>query len=312
MDDDGPVKALVTGGAGFIGSAIATALVERGDEVVVFDSFVAGRPEAVPTDAKVIHGDIRDLDAFTAACDGVDVVFHHAAIRSVPKSVEAPGLTNDTNVTGTLNVLLGAEQAGVQRVVYASSSSVYGGTDGISTEDLPTNPLSPYAVSKLAGEMYCRVWSSLGRLSTVSLRYFNVFGPGQHSDSQYSAVFPAFISALIGERAPVIQWDGEQGRDFTYIDDVVDANLKAAAAGDDASGQVVNIGSGDPKSINGVLAAVAAEIRWIDPVFEPKRPGDIKMSHADITSARSLLGWSPSTPWPEAVAATVAWFTKVS
>lgn len=224
--------------------------------------------------------------------------------------MEAPGLTNDTNVTGTLNVLLAAEQAGAKRVVYASSSSVYGGTDAISTEDLPTDPLSPYAVSKLAGEMYCRVWSSLDRLSTVSLRYFNVFGPGQHSDSQYSAVFPAFVSALLEDRPPTIQWDGEQGRDFTYIDDVVDANLKAADAGDRASGRALNVGSGSPRSINEVLKAISKEIKWVDPEFQPKRPGDIRLSHADISAARDLIGWAPSTRWDDAIAATVKWFRE--
>jgi nucleoside-diphosphate-sugar epimerase len=307
-------KALVTGGAGFIGSAIARALVQSGWRVRVLDNFMTGFEENVPAEAELVRGDLRDLGAVGRAVQDVDVVFHQGALRSVARSVDAPQLTQECNVLGTLNVLLAAEQTGVRRVVYASSSSVYGDVDGqTNQENMPPNPLSPYAVSKLAGEYYCRVWTHLKGLSTVSLRYFNVFGPGQHPESKYAAVFPAFISALIADEAPEVHWDGEQSRDFTYIDDVVRANLLAAEAGEEVSGAVFNIGGGRAKTVNEVLSAISRTMgKWIDPVHAPQRAGDVRHTRSDISRAQQVLQWSPGEPWESAVQQTVDWFLITS
>lgn len=301
------MRAVVTGGAGFIGSAIARALRERGDDVVVFDDLSSGSEGAVPGGATLIVGDIKDLDATKEAFTGAEVIFHQAALRSVPRSLDEPALVHETNASGTLYVLLAAEAVGARKVVYASSSSVYGGAlEGVSREDMPVRPLSPYAVSKVAGEMYCTVWSSLGRISTISLRYFNVFGPGQSSDSKYAAVFPAFISALKRGEAPEIHWDGEQSRDFTYIDDVVRANL---LAGDGDETGVMNIARGSPRSVNSVFTDISRILGTsIEPRRVPKRPGDIRDSHADVSRAGQLLSWKAESEWDEAVRATVGWF----
>jgi UDP-glucose 4-epimerase len=304
------MKALVTGGAGFIGSAVASALVRRGDDVRVLDSFLTGFRANIPEGAELVEGDLRDEDALRRATAGVEVVFHQAAIRSVPKSIDDPFASNGCNVTGTLHLLDAARQAGVRRVVYASSSSVYGDPpDRLRREDQRPDPVSPYGVSKLAAEMYCRVWTAVHGLSTVSLRYFNVFGPRQHPESLYSAVFPAFVSALVEGRPPEVHWDGEQSRDFTFIDDVVAANLLAAEAGPAADGAVINIGAGRPKTVNDVLRSVSdATGRWIEPVRSPKRPGDVRDTIADVARARELLGWEAKADWDSAVGETVAWF----
>jgi nucleoside-diphosphate-sugar epimerase len=306
------VKALVTGGAGFIGSAIARALVEGGWTVRVLDNFLTGFEENVPLGAELMRADIRDLEAVRLACRGVEVVFHQGALRSVERSVDNPRLTQDCNVVGTLNVLLGSEETGVRRVVYASSSSVYGDLNSLANrEDSLPEPASPYAASKLAGEYYCRVWTRLKGLSTVSLRYFNVFGPGQHPESKYAAVFPAFISALAAGRPPEVHWDGEQSRDFTYIDDVVRANILAALGDDRVDGEVLNIGGGHPKSVKEVLDSVSENLgRWIDPIPTPKRSGDVRRTWADITKAKKLLGWEPRVTWDRAVETTVHWFLE--
>jgi nucleoside-diphosphate-sugar epimerase len=272
---------------------------------------MTGFEENVPVGAELVRGDLRDLEVVGRAAQDVEVIFHQGALRSVARSVDAPQLTQECNVLGTLNVLLAAEQAGVRRVVYASSSSVYGDVDGrANREDMSPDPMSPYAASKLAGEYYCRVWTRLKGLSTVSLRYFNVFGPGQHPESKYAAVFPAFIAALVSDRAPEVHWDGEQSRDFTYIDDVVRANFLAAEADDRVSGARVNIGGGRPKSVNEVLAAVSQALdgKWIDPVHTPKRVGDVRHTKSDISQARNLLKWSPEVSWESAVRQTVDWF----
>ena len=302
---------LVTGGAGFIGSAVARAALAQGATVRVLDSLVTGHRGNVPEGAEFLLGDLRDPEALRTACAGVDVVYHQAALRSVARSVDEPLPTEETNVLGTLHLLQAAEAAGVRRVVYASSSSAYGETSaGVNREEAHPRPMSPYAVSKLAAEYYCRVWTRLNGLSTVSLRYFNVFGPGQRSDSRYAAVFPALISALVAGHAPEVHWDGEQSRDFTYIDDVVAANLAAAAAGPQADGAVCNIGAGRAKTVNETLAAVSEVLGvWIEPRRLPMRPGDVRATLASITRAKELLGWEPRADWREAVAATVAWFT---
>jgi nucleoside-diphosphate-sugar epimerase len=305
------VRALVTGGGGFIGSAIARRLLAEGWEVRVLDNFLTRSKESVPPEADLVVGDLRELDDCRRAAEGTDVVFHQGALRSVPRSVDDPVLADRCNVQGTLHVLMAAEEAGVRRVVYASSSSVYGDRrEGLNREDMTTDPLSPYAAGKLAGELYCRVWTGLNRLSTVALRYFNVFGPGQSAESRYAAVFPAFISSLVASRPPELHWDGEQARDFTFIDDVVEANLLAASAGPGADGRVLNVGGGDPKTVNETLRAVADAVgTWIDPVRLPRRVGDVRRTHADIRLAREVLGWEPRVRWPDAVQATVRWFT---
>lgn len=304
------MRVVVTGGAGFIGSALSAALVDRGDEVVVVDDLSSGKRERVPEKATLIVADIRERDALLDAFGDAEVVFHQAALRSVPRSLDEPMLVHEVNGTGTLNVLLCAEESGTRRVVYASSSSVYGGAqDGKSVEDAAPNPLSPYAVSKLIGECYCNVWATLGRVSTISLRYFNVFGPGQSADSRYAAVFPAFISALQRGEAPEIHWDGEQSRDFTFIDDVVRANLLAASPESVADGQVVNIAGGTPRTINDVYRAVCEALDAdVEPRRVSKRSGDIRHSYADRTRAERLLSWQPLVPWNDAVLATVEWF----
>jgi len=304
------MRALVTGGAGFIGAALAAALLARGDEVVALDDLSAGDATRVPVGAALVIADIRDGDALADACSSIDVVFHHAAVKSVPRSMNEPVLVHDVNAGGTLNVLRAAERAGVKRVIYASSSSIYGGSDGSpSYEDDPPNPMSPYAVSKLAGEYYCRVWSSLRKVPTVTLRYFNVFGPGQPADSQYAAVFPAFISALQRDEQPVIYGDGEQTRDFTFISDIVHANLLAADADALVDGAVINTAGGDPRSVNDVFRSVSQVLEsLISPHHEPERLGDVRHSLADPTRANELLGWKPEARWEDAVAATVEWF----
>jgi nucleoside-diphosphate-sugar epimerase len=303
--------ALVTGGAGFIGSTIARALIREGTPVRVFDNLIAGFREVVPPEAEFQLGDLRNPEEIGKACEGIDVIYHQAALRSVAKSVDEPLITEECNVMGTLNLLNAAEQAGVRRVVYAASSSAYGETtEGINVETATPNPLSPYAVSKLAAEYYCRNWTHLHGLSTVSLRYFNVFGPGQHPESKYAALFPGLISALAAGKAPEVHWDGEQTRDFTYVEDVARANLAAARADTRVDGEVINIGAGRAKSVNETLAAICKVMDlWIEPVRTPKRQGDVRSTLADISKAKELLGWEPEADWEDAIAATVGWFT---
>jgi nucleoside-diphosphate-sugar epimerase len=304
------VKVLVTGGAGFIGSSLAAALVREGHDVRILDNFSTGFRENLPDGADIVEGDLTELDDVRAAVKGTELVFHQAAIRSVPRSVDDPLASHEANATGTLNVLIAATDENVRRVVYASSSSVYGDPgSALRREDMPSDPISPYGASKLAGEQYCRVWTRVHGLPTVSLRYFNVFGPRQHPESKYAAVFPAFIAALIDGRAPEVHWDGEQTRDFTFIEDVVAANMRAAEAGPEADGHAFNIGAGRPKSVNEVLRSVADALgTWVDPERSPMRTGDVRDTLADITRAREILGWEPRAVWEGAVAATVDWF----
>jgi UDP-glucose 4-epimerase len=304
------LNVLVTGVGGFIGSSLADALVRRGDDVRGLDCFLTGFRDNVPDGVSLVEGDLRDLDDVRNACEGAEIVFHQGALRSVPRSVDNPLEADRCNVLGTLNVLVAAHSSGVRKVVYASSSSVYGDPpERLRVETQRPDPVSPYAVSKLAGEHYCRAWTALHGLSTVSLRYFNVFGPRQHPESKYSAVFPAFVGALLRGEAPELHWDGEQSRDFTFIDDVVAANLAAAAAGSEADGEAFNIGAGRPKTVNDVLRSVAdAAGRWIEPVHAPRRAGDVRHTLADITKAQRVLGWEPHADWDEGVHACVEWF----
>ena len=307
------MRALVTGGAGFIGSHLAHALVDRGAEVRVLDNFFTGRPENVPPGAELVDGDIADPDAVAVAVDGVDVIFHQAAHRAVPRSVEAPLATNRANTHGTLALLAAAQGAGVRRVVCASSSSVYGQVDEFPTpESVTPMPSSPYAVSKLGAEHYCRVFAELHGMHTVSLRYFNVYGPRQPPDVPYAQVVPLFIRAMTGGHVAAVHGDGEQRRDFTYIDDVVAANIAAADAdGDAVAGRAYNVGGGSDISVLELLTLIA-KIAGVEPRAEhaPTRAGDVRRTWADISAAGRDLGWRPGVDLEEGLRRTIEWYTS--
>ncbi len=300
---------LVTGGAGFIGSHLVDALVRRGDRVTVLDDLSTGRLDNVATGVELVVGDVADGDVVRRAVAGAEVVFHLAAHRAVLRSVEDPLSTDRVNVHGTLTVLDAARRAGVRRVVYASSSSVYGGTAPLPTsEDAPMNPRSPYAVSKVAGEAYCRVFSHLFDLETISLRYFNVYGPRQRSDSAYAAVIPLFEHALASGQRPLIYGDGRQTRDFTYVDDAVEANLAAAEApSSQCSGRAYNVSGGHRVSLLDVLGVLSELIGGrSDPEFTDSRPGDVRHSEADLSAARADLGYRPSVALVDGLARTAS------
>jgi UDP-glucose 4-epimerase len=287
------------------------ALLARGDDVVVLDNLATGKRSNMAPDAVFVEGDVADPAALAPAIAGCDIVYHQAALGSVVRSVARPLTSDDANVHGTLAVLEGARAAGVGRVVLASSSSVYGGATIVPTpESAPLVPRSPYAVTKLAGENYARVYWELHNLETVSLRYFNVFGPRQRPDSEYAAVVPRFLDAVLAGRAPRVDGDGRQSRDFTYVADVVRANLLAAAAPTDGcAGRAFNIGCGVPVSLLDVVAALSAELgRPIEPTFGAQRAGDVRHSHADIVAARRQLGYEPRVSFAEGLARTRVWF----
>lgn len=307
------MRALVTGGAGFIGSNLAARLLAEGAEVRVFDNLSTGFSENVPRGAELLEGDLRDEGAVRTAVTGVDVVFHHAAHRAVLQSVQNPLSTDLANTHGTLLVLKAAHDAGVRRVVAASSSSVYGGAKELPTpESAPLLPRSPYAVSKLAGEHYCRVWSELFGVETVALRYFNVYGPRQRPDSAYAAVIPLFIRALRAGDRPIVHGDGGQSRSFAYIDDVVAANLAAAAAAaEGCSGKAYNIAGATSYTLLELLAEVGAILGVaVNPEHTSPRAGDIRHSSADVTAAARDLAWRPSVDLPEGLRRTVDWFAS--
>jgi nucleoside-diphosphate-sugar epimerase len=305
---------LVTGGAGFIGSNIVAALVAKGRQVRVLDNFSSGRKEnlaSVRDDIELIEGDIRDLMTVQRSLPGVKYVLHQAAVPSVPRSIEDPLESNASNITGTLNVLLASKDSRVRRFIFASSSSVYGDTPVLpKTEHMPPSLLSPYALNKLTGEYYCKLFSSIYGLETVSLRYFNVFGPRQNPESEYAAVIPKFITAFLLKRPAVIYGDGEQTRDFTYIDNVVEANLLALEA-PQVAGQIVNIASGERISLNQLVAHLEALTgENLPPTYTAPRVGDVRHSLADITLASELLGYHPLVDWKTGLQRTLAWFSR--
>ncbi len=304
--------ALVTGGAGFIGSNLVRELLLRGWDVKVLDNLSTGRPENLTgLDAELIQGDIRDEAVLGRATSGASVVFHQAAIPSVARSVADPLSTNDVNVNGTLAVLMAARDVGA-RVVFASSSSVYGDQDVMPVhEALACRPISPYGVSKLAGERYLHAFTSSYGMPTVALRYFNVFGPQQDPSAEYAAVVPKFVTSSLAGRASTIYGDGEQSSDFTYVGNVVAANLLAAEAGESAWGGAFNVGCGERHTVNELLETVQGLAGDAPtPVFESVRPGDVRESHASIEATKTALAYEPDVGFEEGLARTVAWYRE--
>jgi nucleoside-diphosphate-sugar epimerase len=302
---------LVTGGAGFIGSHLAEELVRRGERVRVVDNLATGKRQNlahVPS-VEFIEGDLADLEVARRAVTGIDYVLHQAAIPSVPRSVEDPITSNRANVDASLDILVAARDAGVKRLVYAGSSSAYGNTPTLpKIETMATAPLSPYALQKLVAEQYCQMFTTLYGLETVTIRYFNVFGPRQDPSSPYSGVISLFISALCDGRQPTIFGDGEHTRDFTYIANVVDGVLRACTA-DGASGEVINVATGRRISLNTLFNTIRELVgAQLSPKYADPRPGDVKDSQADISKARRILGYQPSVTFEEGLARTVAWY----
>lgn len=309
------VRALVTGGAGFIGSHIATALVDRGDQVVVLDNLSTGKQqnlEHLQGRIRFIQGELQDREAVKEALQGAEVVFHQAALASVPRSVATPLDTHDACVTGTLNLLDLARAAGVRRVIYAGSSSAYGDQPFQSKRetDLPL-PLSPYAAAKLAGEYYLQAFTATYGLETVTIRYFNVFGPRQDPNSEYSAVIPKFVTAVLRGERPTIYGDGTQSRDFTYIDNVVSGNLAAADA-PNVAGRVINVACGEQFSLLQLMDSINRVLGTnIQPLFAERRAGDIKSSLADISLAQQLLEYQPLVTFDEGLRRSIKYYQSL-
>jgi UDP-glucose 4-epimerase len=313
------MRNLVTGGAGFIGSHIVTALIQRGDEVRVLDNLSSGSPKNLAhlddrlKNVDLVRGDVTDLATVERAVSGVDVVFHQAAMASVPRSVAEPLASHAACATGTLAVLDAARRAGVRRVVYAASSSAYGNDPKMPKResDLPA-PISPYAAAKLAGEAYCQAFAATYGLETVALRYFNVYGPRQDPNSEYSAVIPKFVAAMLTGNQPTIFGDGTQARDFVYVADVVAANL-AAAASPAASGRVLNIATGRQYSLLALVDSVNGALgTHIEPIFAPARAGDVKESVADVTQAREALGFEPRVDLDEGLRQSIDYYRSIA
>jgi len=309
---------LVTGGAGFIGSHIVEELLKRGEAVRVLDDFSAGKLENLgfvkqhqssSADYELIEGDIRHLDTCRKACQDVDYVLHQAALRSVPRSVDDPFSTNQVNIAGTLNLLLAAKEVGVKRVVYASSSSVYGDSEILpQMENQVPSPISPYAVSKLAGEHYCSVFSQVYGLETISLRYFNVFGPRQDPESQYAAVIPRFIQLALEGQPLEVHGDGLQSRDFTYVSNVVEANLLAAKSAN-ADGEVINIACGQRYTVLDIADSVGRILeKELDHYHTAPRQGDVRHTLADISKAQRLLGYDNRVSFADGLRKTIEYF----
>jgi nucleoside-diphosphate-sugar epimerase len=301
---------LVTGGAGFIGSHLAEELVRRGHRVRVVDSLITGKRQNLDhlPAVEFVQGDLADAGVAAQAAQGMDYVLHQAAIPSVPRSVKDPVTSNRANIDGSLNVLVAARDAGVKRLVYAGSSSAYGNTPTLpKREDMPTNPLSPYALQKLVAEQYCQMFTRLYGFETVTIRYFNVFGPRQDPGSPYSGVISLFATALLEKRQPIIYGDGGQTRDFTYVANVVDGVLRACEA-PAAAGQVINVATGGRISLNNLLATMNRIVGTdITATYAPARDGDVRDSQADIGKAQALLGYQPLVQLEEGLRHTLAW-----
>jgi nucleoside-diphosphate-sugar epimerase len=302
---------LVTGGAGFIGSHLAEELARRGETVRVVDNLSTGKRHNlahVPS-VEFMEGDLADLDVARRAVEGIDFVLHQAAIPSVPRSVQDPITSNRANIDASLNILVAARDAGIKRLVYAGSSSAYGNAPTLpKVETMATAPLSPYALQKLVAEQYCQMFTRLYGLQTVTIRYFNVFGPRQDPSSPYSGVISLFISALCDGRRPTIYGDGEHTRDFTYVANVVDGVLRACTA-ENASGEVINVATGGRISLNTLFGAVRDLVgATVEPIYETPRVGDVKDSQADISKARRVLGYQPGVSFEDGLAKTVEWY----
>jgi nucleoside-diphosphate-sugar epimerase len=303
---------VVTGGAGFIGSHLAERLLNDGHHVRIVDNLVTGKRANIDRlrgNVDFHEVSITDLDALRPIFQGVDTVFHQAALPSVPRSVDDPLTTHEYDLTGTLNVLIAARDAGVRRVVYAASSSAYGDIAGeFKSEDMPPRPLSPYGVAKLGGEYYCQTFTHIYGLETVCLRYFNVFGPRQDPTSQYAAVIPLFITSILDGKSPTVHGDGLQSRDFTYIDNVIHGNLLAANA-PDAVGQVMNLATGGRVTLLELIEKINHVLDTsVQPIHVAPRAGDIKHSRASIDKARKLLNYEPVVDFDDGLARTIAWY----
>jgi nucleoside-diphosphate-sugar epimerase len=313
--EDGVSQFVITGAAGFIGSNLASALLGRGHAVVGVDNLLAGKREnlaEVGGGMTFLEGDVRDLALMRRACEGADYVLHHAALASVPWSMAEPALAHEHNVTGTLHAMIAARDAGVRRFVLATTSAVYGDGGAVpSREDQPLRPESPYAATKLMGEQYAALFARAFGLSTVGLRYFNVFGPRQDPGSAYAAAIPIFVRKALAGEAPVIFGDGEQTRDFVYVEDVVEANLLACAAGPEASGEVFNIGGGASITVNALCREITALVGGgVAPVHAPRRAGDVLDSRADIGKARRVLGFAPRFSVADGLRRAIGWYEK--
>ena len=306
-------KVLVTGGAGFIGSHLVDELLKLGHEVVVIDNLTTGKEDNIShirSEIEFIKGDIRDSETIKKCLDGVEYVFHLAALPSVFRSIDDPLTSNDMNINGTLNLLIASGDAGVKGFIYSSSSSVYAGIDEIpKREDMCPKPLSPYGITKLTGELYCKIFSDLYGLKTVSLRYFNIFGPRQNPDSEYAAVIPKFIKLMLLGKRPTIYGDGNQTRDFTFVKDAVKANILSMNA--KVSGETFNIACGNQTSLNELVKKINSYLGTdIEPIYEDPRPGDARYSQADISKASKFLNYKPSYTFDEGLRLTIEWFRR--
>ena len=308
-------KILITGGAGFIGSNIVKKLLELGKFVRVVDNFSTGRRENIKEflnnpNFELIEGDISNIETTKMVVKGMDFVLHEAAIPSVPRSINNPFASNKSNIDGTLNILIASRDEGIKKLVCASSSSVYGDSLKLpKQEDDPINPISPYALTKFTSERYCQLFSKLYGLPTICLRYFNVFGPKQDPGSQYSAVIPIFIKAILNNKSPIIYGDGEQSRDFTYVDNVVSANILAMNS--KVSNKVINVACEEKTSLNDLLNYINQILeKNIKPIYEKARLGDVKYSLADISKAKKLLSYKPKITIKEGLKKTIEWYKK--
>ena len=308
---------LVTGGAGFIGSNLVEKILDLGYKVRVLDNFSTGKKRNIKEfidnfNFELIEGDIRELFTCQQACDGMDYVLHQAALCSVPRSINDPRTTNDVNITGTLNMLITARDKKVKKFVYASSSSVYGDEPNLpKIEDRIGKPLSPYAITKKVNELYARNFYELYKLPVIGLRYFNIFGKKQDCNSVYAAVIPIFIKKLLNKEAPTINGDGKQSRDFTYIENAIEANLKACLVDEEALGEVFNIAYGGRVYLNDLYWKVCKLLEVsIQPVYGPERPGDIKHSNADISKAKKILGYHPEYDVDRGLEKAIEWYKR--